>query len=275
MLIAQLSDFHLRPRGRACYRVVETNALTERACRAVGAFRPAPDLVLITGDLTEDGSEEEYALLHEILRRTLSHLPVFVIPGNHDRREVMLAQLDAMMLPDRAGPRRTDGFIQYAIEDFPVRIVMLDTVVPGEPHGILTAAQLAWLDRTLAERPDRPTLIGMHHPPFVCGLGNMDGINLREADRFAAVLARHEQVQRIICGHHHRPITASFGHAIASICPSVAHQTELDLSPDAPSAFLLEPPQFQLHLWSPSHGFVTHTAMVERFPGPYPFGVQE
>ena len=99
----------------------------------------------------------------------------------------------------------------------------------------------------------------------------MDAINLRDADRFAAVIARHPQVRRIVCGHHHRPVTAAVAHAIASICPSVAHQVELDLAEDAPSAFVLEPPAFQLHHWSVAHGFVTHTSTVERYPGPFPF----
>ena len=262
MLIAQLTDLHLRPRGCACYRVVETNMLTERACRAVAAIRPAPDAVLITGDLADEGGAEEYALLHEILGRTLK-LPVFTIPGNHDRREVMLTHLP--------GTHQTEGFVQYAVEDFPVRIVMLDTLVPGVPHGALNPHQLAWLDRTLGEQPDKPTLIGMHHPPFICGIGHMDAINLRDADRFGAVIARHPQVRRIICGHHHRPVVAQFEQTIASICPSVAHQVELDLQADAPSAFVLEPPGFQLHHWSVTHGFVTHTATVERYPGPFPF----
>jgi Icc protein len=157
------------------------------------------------------------------------------------------------------------------VEDFPVRIVMLDTLVQGAPHGELSEGRLEWLDRTLAAQPDRPTLIGMHHPPFICGIRHMDNINLRDADRFAAVVAKHPQLRRIICGHHHRSITTMVGQAIASISPSTAHQVELDLAADAPSAFMLEPPGFQLHHWSPAHGFVTHTALVERYPGPFPF----
>jgi 3',5'-cyclic-AMP phosphodiesterase len=262
MLIAQLTDLHIRPPGRACYRVVETNTMLERACRAVAAIRPRPDVVLLTGDLTDRGTPEEYANLHAILARTLD-IPVFWIPGNHDNREAMLAHLP--------GTRRTEGFVQYVVEDHPVRIVMLDTLVQGHPHGALNDHQLAWLDRTLAEQPDKPTLIGMHHPPFICGIRHMDVINLQEAERFAAVVGKHPQVRRIICGHHHRPITAMVAQAIASIAPSVAHQVELDLAEDAPSAFVLEPPGYQLHHWSVAHGFVTHTALVERYPGPFPF----
>ena len=262
MLIAQLTDLHVRPVGQAANRVVETNMLTERAFRAVMTRPPLPDVVLLTGDLTDQGLAEEYAVLAELITRTLP-LPVFAIPGNHDNREVMLAQLP--------GARQEDGFAQYAIDLYPVRLVMLDTLVPGEAHGALCARRLEWLDRTLAAVQDKPTLIAMHHPPFLCGIAHMDRLALRERAAFAEVLARHGQVRRIVCGHNHRPVTARVGDAIASIAPSVAHQVELDLRPNAPPAIMLEPPAYQLHHYSAEHGFVTHTAFVERYPGPFPF----
>ena len=261
--IVQLTDLHVRPEGVPAYRVAETNMLTERALRRVAALRPAPDAVIITGDLTDCGLVSEYELLAGLLRRTLS-MPVYVVPGNHDRREVLLASM--------AGVRSMPGgFVQYAIDDLPARIVMLDTVVPGAGHGELCHERLAWLDRTLAERPDAPTLIGMHHPPFRCGIAHMDGIALREPERLREIVARHAQVQRIVCGHHHRAVVAPFAHAIASIAPSVAHQVEFDLSVDAPAAFVMEPAAFEVHLWEADTGFVSHVAAVEAFPGPFPF----
>jgi 3',5'-cyclic AMP phosphodiesterase CpdA len=262
MLIAQLTDLHVRPQGRACYRVVETNMLTERALRSLARLRPRPDVVLITGDLTDCGLAEEYTLLADMLRRTLD-LPVFAIPGNHDRREALVAHMP--------GQRATDGFVQYALEEGDARIVMLDTVVPGAAHGELCARRLDWLDRTLAAQPDRATLIGMHHPPFRCGIAHMDAIALRQPEEFAALIARHPQVRRIICGHHHRPVTAQLAQAVVSIAPSVAHQVELSLDPEAPSAFVLEPPAYQLHCYSAADGFVSHTAYVEDHAGPFPF----
>ncbi len=260
--IVQLTDLHVRPKGVPANRVAETNMLVSRALRAVERRRPAADVVIITGDLTECGFEQEYAVLRELLALEL-HRPVYVIPGNHDRREVLL-----QCLP---GTDSADGFVQYAVDDLPVRIVMLDTVVPGAGHGELCPLRLDWLDRTLAQLPDKPTLIGMHHPPFQCGIVHMDAIALHHPERFAAVLARHPQVERVVCGHHHRPITARIGTAIASICPSAAHQVELDLSDDAPANFVLEPPAYQIHRWRPETGIVSHTAFVERFPGPFPF----
>src|SRR5689334_11283550 len=85
MLIAQITDLHVRPRGLAANRVVETNMMTERAIDAVIALRPRPDVVLITGDLVDCGMIEEYEQLKIILRRL--DLPFLMILGNHDRRE--------------------------------------------------------------------------------------------------------------------------------------------------------------------------------------------
>jgi 3',5'-cyclic AMP phosphodiesterase CpdA len=265
MLICQLTDLHVRPRGVAANRVIETNMMTERALRVVAGLDPRPDVVIVTGDLTECGLPAEYDQLGRMLRWHLP-MPVYVVPGNHDRRENLRAGLGHL-----PGVTADPHFVQYAVEDLPVRIVMLDTVVPGAGHGELCAERLAFLDRTLAAEPHKPTLIGMHHPPFLCGIEHMDKISLRNADEFVAVIAQHRQVQRIVCGHHHRPVVASVAQAIASIAPGVAHQVELSLRPGDPGQFVMEPPGFQLHLWTAASGFVSHTACIEQYPGPFPF----
>jgi 3',5'-cyclic-AMP phosphodiesterase len=265
MLICQLTDLHVRPLGRPANRVSETNVFTERALRAVAAFTPAPNVVVLTGDLTESGLVEEYTNLAGMMRRHLTR-PVFVIPGNHDRRNTLREGLGHLR-----GVTDDPHYIQYAIDDYPVRLVMLDTIVPGAAHGHLNHEQLHFLDRTLAAAPDKPTIVAMHHPPFLCGIAHMDRINLHNAEEFAAVIARHRQVERVLCGHHHRPIVTRVAHAIASIAPSVAHQVALSLGPHDPAEFTFEPPAFQLHRWTPSGGVVSHTAYVERFPGPFPF----
>ena len=265
MLICQLTDLHACAVGMSSNRVSETNMLTTRAFRAVAGMRPMPDVVVITGDLTESGMPAEYANLAALIRQYLP-MPVYVIPGNHDRRNNFREALG--FLP---GVASDPVYVQYAIEDYPVRLVMLDTVVSGFGHGELRGDQLEWLDRTLAAVPDKPTMIGMHHPPFGCGIVHMDRINLRNAEAFTAVIARHPQVQRIVCGHHHRPIFAQVAQAIGSISPSVAHQVELSFDPADKGAFNFEPPAFHLHRWSAVDGIVTHTAYVDTFPGPFPF----
>jgi 3',5'-cyclic-AMP phosphodiesterase len=266
MLICQLTDLHVRPVGQSANRVVETNMFAERAFRAVAAFTPRPDAILLTGDLTECGLDAEYANLARMIRRFLPPLPVFVIPGNHDRREKLREGLSHL-----SNVTADPVYVQYAVDDFPVRLVMLDTVVPGAGHGELRAEQLQWLDRTLAQVPGKPTLIGMHHPPFACGIAHMDKIRLHDSAAFVEVIARHPQVERIVCGHHHRAITTKVAQAIASISPSVAHQVEMSLHPDDPGAFVFEPPAFQVHRWTAADGIVSHTVFVEHYPGPYPF----
>ena len=265
MLICQLTDLHVCAVGVSCNRVSETNMFAARAFRTVAAMKPAPDVVLITGDLTENGLPAEYANLTALLRQHLT-MPVYVIPGNHDRRDNFRREL--AHLP---GVISDPTYVQYAVDDHKVRLVMLDTVVFGHGHGELRDEQLTWLDRTLATAPDKPTIVGMHHPPFVCGIAHMDRINLRNAEAFAAVIARHAQVRRIVCGHHHRPIFSQVAHAIVSISPSVAHQVELSFDPADKGALNFEPAAFHLHRWTAADGFVTHVAYVETFPGPFPF----
>jgi 3',5'-cyclic-AMP phosphodiesterase len=265
MLICQLTDLHVRSRGLASNRVSETNMLTERALRVVAGFKPRPDVVLITGDLTECGLTPEYTNLAEMLGHTLS-MPVYVIPGNHDRRDNFRESL--AHLP---GVTADPHFVQYAVEDHKVRLVMLDTLVPGASHGELSGDRLEWLDRTLAAQPAKPTLVAMHHPPFVTGIPHMDKIALRDAEMFRTVIARHRQVRLIICGHHHRPIVGQCEHAIVSISPSVAHQVELTFDSLDTGAFNFEPAAFQLHKWDDNNGFVSHTVYTDTYRGPFPF----
>ncbi|HEX2526584.1 MAG TPA: phosphodiesterase [Geminicoccus sp.] len=263
MLICQLTDLHVVPNGRLAYGRVATNSMVARAIDRVASLQPQPDVIIVTGDLTDCGREEEYRLLAGMLERLAP--PVLVVPGNHDRRENLQA-----ILPRHLG--RLDGsLLHHVVEDFPVRIVMLDTVVPGHGHGELDAASLGWLEARLAEQPGKPTILAMHHPPFTSGIGHMDEIGLRHPERLAAVVARHPQVERVVCGHHHRPMTMRFAGTIASIAPSVVHQVDLDLRPGSAAGFVMEPPAFQLHHWIDGSGLVSHTVYVDLAEGPYPF----
>ncbi|MCW5773889.1 MAG: phosphodiesterase [Rhodospirillaceae bacterium] len=263
MIVAQISDMHIRLPGQLAYRKVDTAKYLAEAVRRLNLVDPAPDLVILTGDLVDFSKPEEYAHLAALLAPLKA--PFFLVPGNHDDRA-----------PLRAGfPQHRylggEGFINYALEDWPVRIVALDTLIPGEGGGELCAERLAWLDRTLAAAPERPTLVAMHHPPFRTGIRHMDNYGLKNADGFAAVIARHRQVERVIAGHLHRSIQCRVGGTVASTCPSTAHQIVLDLRDQAPLGFAFEPPGYQLHVWYPDAGLVTHTAVIGDFDGPYPF----
>ncbi|HTZ76948.1 MAG TPA: phosphodiesterase, partial [Stellaceae bacterium] len=123
----------------------------------------------------------------------------------------------------------------------------------------------------LAAAPNQPTLVMMHHPPFATGIAHMDVHALKEPAGFAAVIARHPQVERILCGHLHRTIDHRFAGTIAGTAPSTAHQLVLDLDPAAPAEFTFEPPGYQLHWWRDGIGLVSYTAIFGDWPGPYPF----
>ena len=265
MIVAQITDLHIRPPGKKAYGRVDTNAMLAAAVAAIEELPRKPDLVIATGDLTDCGLPEEYQALRDLLK-PLS-MPVYLVPGNHDRRAEMKAAfgIDGYM-------KSNDGFLHYVVEGHALRLIGLDTVVPGAGHGEMDAARLAWLEARLTERLGFPTLIFMHHPPFRTGLVDMDNINCRNAEAMAAIVRHHPNVQRVVCGHHHRPITTRWAGTIGSVSPSTAHQVTLDLEAHGnPASFTMEPPGFHLHLWTPQDELVTHTVTIGAFDGPHPF----
>ncbi len=257
MLLCQISDPHLVEEGTLAYGRVDTPAMLERCVRAILDLPRRPDAVVATGDLTENATATEYGFLAEILSPL--RVPIFLAIGNHDERSALQAAF-----PGQKHLCGEDGFVQYVVEDFDVRLVVLDTVVSGEEGGALCNKRLRWLDRTLAQS-DRPTVVAQHHPPFVTGLSYMDRRSLADPAAEASVIARHRHVERVISGHYHRNMQARFAGTVASACPSTAHQLMLDLVPDADIRFTYEPSGFHLHLWNGAE-IVTHTGVVGDYP---------
>lgn len=263
MILAQISDLHIAPPGVKLSGVVDTADYLQKALRQIGRLKPVPDALLITGDLVDHGRAEEYRRLRELLSPLA--MPVYVIPGNHDDRDALRAAFaDHAYLP-------REGFLHYVIDALAVIIIALDTVVPTEAGGALDEARLTWLAARLQETQGKPTIIMMHHPPFPTGIGFMDSCGLLVgAAEFARLVARHANVERILCGHVHRAIEARIGASFAMTCPSTCHQIPLDLTDNGEEAFTLEPPGFRLHRWDGVR-IVTHIAAIGDFPGPYPF----
>lgn len=261
MLIAQITDLHIVEPGTLMLGRIDTNGCLARCVARLQRLTPQPDLLLITGDLTNDGRPGQYAHLRALLAPLA--LPIYVIPGNHDRRaDLRDAFADHAHLP----PAADGAFLHYVIDDGPVRILALDTLVEGETAGAFCRDRLAWLEARLSEAPNKPTLIAMHHPPFATGIGFMDRIGLAGAEGFVAVVSRFPAVERIVCGHVHRPVQARCAGTLASICPSTAHQILLTFDDAEPDAWVDEPPAFQLHLWHGDAGLITHTVMVSSWP---------
>jgi 3',5'-cyclic-AMP phosphodiesterase len=263
MLIAQISDMHVKAPGELLYRRIDTAASLAQAVAHIVALDPRPDVVLATGDLVEAGKPEEYAHLRQLLAPLA--MPVHLIPGNHDAREPLCeAFADHTYLP-------RSGFLQYTIETYPVRLVALDSLVPGKTHGELCKERLDWLQDRLGEN-ERPTVVFVHHPPFDCGIAPFDGHRLTEgSERLAELVRRHPHVERVLCGHVHRPIQLRWAGTMASIAPSTAHQATLDLHDTSTFSMMMEPPGVALHLWRPGTGLITHLSYVGTYPGPHPF----
>lgn len=238
--IIQITDPHV---GAAWAAVDPLDTLRAVVTAVRGLpFRPAG--VLVTGDLAADGTDAQYAALVPVLAEL--ELPTLVLPGNHDDREAMRRHFHVGEAQEREGLP-----LSHIVWFPPLRVVMLDTTVPGEDGGDLDELQLAWLESVLSAdgRHEHPTLIAMHHPPFDSGVPAMDRIALAGPARgsLAAILGRHPQVCGVIAGHHHRTIVATFAGRPAVVVPGTYCQLPLDFTAEHLRVVTGEPVAFAVH----------------------------
>ncbi|GAA4251716.1 phosphodiesterase [Dactylosporangium darangshiense] len=228
-LIAHLSDPHITTGALAA----EPAAGLHRALARVLALEPAPDCVVLTGDLVDRGRPGEYDVLRELIGRF--PLPIHLVAGNHDTKEA---------LQQAFGLAETHYAAQYP--DFTV--VVLDSLRPelGDA-GLLGEEQLAWLDETLTTRTDARAFVCLHHPPMRVGIPGMDAIRLVDGPGLAEVVRRHPHVARVLAGHLHRVVTAGFAGTVLSVAPSTYRQVDLGMREDRPVSFVAEPAGFLLH----------------------------
>lgn len=266
ILIAQISDLHIKQPGALAYGIVDTAAALSRCVDALNRLAPRPSLVVISGDLCDTPAAEEYEHLLRLLAPL--ELPYLAVPGNHDSRALMRAAFPALPYA------RAHGALNMRQAVGALDIIALDSSVPGRSHGELDGDTLAFLDESLAASPDRPALVFLHHPPFITGIGHMDVQNLRNADALGFILSRHPRARLVAAGHVHRATLTTFGGVAATICPAPNHAVALDLDARLPPSFKVEPPAFHLHAWfagGPFGHLVTHTVPIGDFEGPHPF----
>ncbi|WP_407179259.1 phosphodiesterase [Bradyrhizobium sp. STM 3562] len=266
VLIAQISDLHIKAPGALAYGRVDTAKALERCVATLNALEPAPDFLVISGDLADTSSPEEYEHLRRLLQAL--KLPFAAIPGNHDSRELMRGAFP------QAGYAHSSGPLDQRIELGGIDLLLADSSVPGAPHGELAPPSLQWLEAALAASADRPALVFLHHPPFVAGIWHMDRQNLRNADELAAIVMRHPRIRHIGCGHVHRATLTMFAGRPCTICPAPNHAVDLDLAHLRGPSFKVEPPALHLHAWFPGEQFgnlVTHQVPIGEFDGPHPF----
>lgn len=230
-VLAQLSDPHIGATWAGGDSVAGLRAVVASAA----ALRP--DAVVVTGDLSDHATDEEYARARELLAPLGA--PLYVLPGNHDERAALRR---CFSLPGEAAEP-----VQYAADVGPLRLVVLDSTRPGRDDGELSEEGLAWLDATLATAPAVPTLVAMHHPPILTGTPEFDAVGIEEAGRraLADVLARHPQVRRVIAGHVHRVVAGTAGGCGVLTAPSSYVELGLDLEDggidqaEGPAGFVL------------------------------------
>ncbi len=244
MIIAQLSDLHIgfSGRGQPCLNLKRLN----QVLASINQLRRQPDLMIISGDLIDPGTQWAYRDLQRAL--TNLNIPVFLALGNHDRRAAFIKVFGDYRLKD--------GYLQYTIEDWPLRIIVLDTLDEGQHGGSFCKTRADWLESTLNEQPRRPTLLVLHHPPTPSGI---DWLTARREDgwvrRLTDVVRAAPNVKHIMAGHIHRSFFTQFAGVGLSVCPAVAPQLYLEfdrIDPDKADGrpLLVEDgPGYCLHKW--------------------------
>jgi 3',5'-cyclic AMP phosphodiesterase CpdA len=243
--IAHVTDTHFGVRP----------GVAERSRRVVEAVsRLAPDVVIVTGDVADHGTTEEYAEAREVLG-ALSR-PVLWCPGNHDVRE----EFSSALYGSPAGRA-----LDVAVEVGAFRFLMLDSLVPAVggqriDHGELSEATLHWLDAQLSAS-GLPTFVCLHHPPVAMGIDWMDAIRLRDAERLEAVLARHAHVLATLVGHLHSAAASTFAGRPLLVGGGIASTATLPRE-GLPDLWYDVAPSYALHLVTDDLRLVTHWRSV-------------
>jgi 3',5'-cyclic-AMP phosphodiesterase len=203
------------------------------------------DGVLLTGDIADHGTPEEYRVVRELLD-TL-RFPVLTCPGNHDVRGPYRTTL--LGEPDRhAEPinqvHHLAGFT----------IAMCDSSIPGRDDGLLDDTTLTWLDKVLSDTED-PALVCFHHPPVKLHHPYVDNIRLGDEEQLAGVL--NDKVVAVLCGHAHTAATTTFAGRPLVVAPGVVSTSVLPFESDGVVAYDL-PPALAFHVIEDEHGLVTH-----------------
>lgn len=258
MLIAQMTDIHIGFDPGA--KPEELNRIRFRATLDRVLNSPnQPDLLVLSGDLTDHGDRESFVKTAALLEQC--PCPILPMVGNHDTREELLAAF-----PDTPSE---GGFVHYVTDREGLRIICCDSLENGRHGGGFCTERRDWLRARLDEKPDMPAVIFMHHPPLPSGIDWMDPVEGEDwIDNFAEAVEGHQsRIEAIHCGHLHRPITAKFNGIPLSVTPSVAPLVAMDLrdidatKADNRALITTEPASYAIHRWNGSH-LVTHYETV-------------
>ena len=261
--ILQLSDLHVSAPGKLLAGVLDTQAILraaiDRLLARLDAIAPV-DVVLVSGDLSDDGTAESYQFVREQLDRL--GLPLLVLPGNHDARDALRSAFaDLRVMPG-------SGRIDWVADVGDTRIIGLDSLIEGQTGGRLREESLEFLAACVSENEAEAILIAMHHPPLRIGLRFMDEIALENTDALLSALAGCTRVKGIVAGHVHGAYHGMIGPYPVFTAPAVCFAFALDRREAAPAAFMTGPTGCLLVDTGP--GGVITPLPLDGFDGPYP-----
>jgi 3',5'-cyclic-AMP phosphodiesterase len=239
LLVAQITDTHLFTDHQAEMFGCRTNQTFAAVIAAIAALEPQPDVLLLTGDISQDDSVGAYQYARSLIEPL--QIPTYWLYGNHDQNVTAVDELNHGCITSTKSFTRSGW-----------RFVLLDSMVSQQPHGELSSQQLQWFEQELAadvatsiDGPTAglPTLVAVHHHPIACGLDAMDAIGLRNAEAFFQVVDRHPQIKVVLNGHIHQEF-ATQRHGVDYFgTPS----TSIQLKPNqANIAVADQPPGFRL-----------------------------
>lgn len=220
--ILHLSDTHLVGGDRPLYGSVDSEGLLRRLVAELEASGSRPEAIVVTGDLADKGEPEAYAILRGILEPVAANLGAELIwvMGNHDDRGAFRSGL--------LGQVPTDKPVDRVFDVNGLRIIALDSTVPGHHHGEISDAQLDWLAEELSVAAPHGTILAMHHPPVPTVLDLAVLVELRDQDGLAEVV-RGSDVRSIIAGHLHYSTTATFAGVPVSVASATCYTQDLNV----------------------------------------------
>lgn len=205
VLLAQLSDTHFNMGARNYER-------TERVMAFLAELPQRPDIILVTGDIADEGEIQEYQQARAAL---VADVPVLILPGNHDDRGNMRT-----VLFDESSSYAP---INQAYSGDGITLALLDSSIPGKPEGLLEDETYTWLTELLAITPaDDVVLIAMHHPPVPVQSTVVDPIRLTNPERLAEIVAADDRILAVLTGHVHSGLMTSFAGKPLIVAPSVS-----------------------------------------------------
>lgn len=261
--LLQITDCHVVHPTKLVSGRLNTSQLLSSALERIRDDLPKVgpvDGIVVTGDVSDDGSAQSYEIFSELIDSL--EMPLFVIPGNHDCRETMRAHFFASS--DKADSERLN-WVHY-FDD--LQLIGLDTIVPRSGGGLIDNQTVEFLTNALSAS-DLPALIALHHPPFASGVNFMDAITLRGSDKLEQVLNAANKEVRLICGHLHTLSVGALGRHVAVSSPATCSSFEVDYRGDAPVGYTTKPGGYMVH--DNSTGFRSTLVPFTQGSGPHPF----